>query len=286
MNISSKTLTKLRELINEGTEYRSGPQLVKFFNALGFNDVYLKQGFPSRWAYTEEKLGILNGTPELDKCIREVFSPINFVGRFDELKKYIKDFNKYLAFDGWQVVQKGKDITFAKAGEINFETEQTTEESLFLKQEFVDIPLSKLGLEPNLLLVLEQRLDEIKQAHTAGASLSVIFLAGSTLEGILLGIASKNPRIFNESNKSPKDNNGKVKKLYAWSLCELIEAASSIGLLREDVRKFSHELRDFRNYIHPMQQMLSNFYPDEHTAKICLQVLKAAIHQLQSPSSG
>ena len=38
--------------------------------------------------------------------------------------------------------------------------------------------------------------------------------------------------------------------------------------------------RGFRNYIHPYQQQASNFAPDEHTARICLQVLKAAIAQL------
>lgn len=47
MNISSKTSEKLRNLINEETEYRSGPKLVKFFNTLGFNHSY-GQGFPSR----------------------------------------------------------------------------------------------------------------------------------------------------------------------------------------------------------------------------------------------
>lgn len=52
MLIQNKTLVRLRELINEETEYRSGPALVRFFNELGFSDVYGK-GFPSRWVYTE-----------------------------------------------------------------------------------------------------------------------------------------------------------------------------------------------------------------------------------------
>jgi len=53
MNINLKSLEKLRELINEETEYRSGPKLVSFFNELGFNDSY-RQGFPSRWFFTEK----------------------------------------------------------------------------------------------------------------------------------------------------------------------------------------------------------------------------------------
>ena len=53
--------------------------------------------------------------------------------------------------------------------------------------------------------------------------------------------------------------------------------AHDIGLLKPDVQKFSHGLRDFRNYIHPYQQMASGFKPDEHTAKVCFQVLKARL---------
>jgi hypothetical protein len=46
------------------------------------------------------------------------------------------------------------------------------------------------------------------------------------------------------------------------------------------VKKFSHGLREFRNYIHPYEQMVSGFAPDEHTAKVCFQVLKAALASL------
>lgn len=62
MILSEKTLEKLRVLINEDTEYRSGPKLVQFFNDLGFQDTYV-QGFPSRWMYTDEKLSVINGSP-------------------------------------------------------------------------------------------------------------------------------------------------------------------------------------------------------------------------------
>ncbi len=41
-----------------------------------------------------------------------------------------------------------------------------------------------------------------------------------------------------------------------------------------------HGLRDFRNYIHPYEQMVSGFTPDDHTAKVCFQVLKAALASL------
>ncbi|MDP8203316.1 MAG: hypothetical protein P9L95_02150, partial [Candidatus Tenebribacter mawsonii] len=138
MKISQKTLEKLRNLINEETEYRSGPNLVKFFNEFGSHDIY-GQGFPSRWVYTEEKLSAINGTADLDKCIKKLFAPINFINRIDELDDFIKDFNQYLAFDKWQVVRDNDKITFKKLDKIELKSsikkEEINEEN-FLKYDF------------------------------------------------------------------------------------------------------------------------------------------------------
>jgi len=95
MILHKTTLEKLRLLINEETEYRSGPKLVDFFNDLGFNDTY-GSGFPSRCYYTDQKLSKINGTPELDKCIKKLFDPRNFIDRIDDLDAFIEDFNHYL----------------------------------------------------------------------------------------------------------------------------------------------------------------------------------------------
>lgn len=280
MILQRKSLEKLRLLINEETEYRSGPELVQFFNDLGFDDSY-GQGFPSRWMYTDEKLAKINGTPELDKCIKNLFSPQNFISRIKELDNFIKDFNQYLAFDKWKIVRNGIEITFTKLDHIDIdEPTPALSEDDFLKREFQEIPLESIGLDGTITEILKLRVDEIEKCLSADAPLSVIFLAGSTLEGILLGVALKYPKEFNQSKSSPRDKDGKVKQFPNWTLSNFIDVAYDVGLLSEDVKKYSHSLRDFRNYIHPYQQMSSKFNPDKHTAKISWQVLKAALFQL------
>ena len=120
----------------------------------------------------------------------------------------------------------------------------------------------------------------MKSCFKSKAFLSVIFMAGSMLEGILLSLANQNPRQFNQATVAPKNKEGKVKVFHEWTLNDLINVAHEIGILKKDVAKFSHVLRDFRNYIHPYQQMSERFFPDENTAKICLQVMKGALVQI------
>lgn len=147
----------------------------------------------------------------------------------------------------------------------------------FLHQEFTIPNLNKLPVEPQVAKIIAERLDEARKALAAGASLSVIFLCGSVLEGVLIGAAQQQPAQFNRATSSAKTSEGRVKPFHEWSLAQLIDAGHEIELLGLDVKKFSHGLRDFRNYIQPYEQMASRFTPDQHTAKVCFQVLKAAL---------
>jgi len=147
----------------------------------------------------------------------------------------------------------------------------------FLSQEFSVPKLEKLPIEASAVPIIEGRLAEARKALVAGAYLSVIFLCGSVLEAVLLGAAQHEPARFNKAAASPKSKEGKVKQFPNWTLAEFIDVACEVGLLKPDVKKFSHGLRDFRNYIHPYEQMVSGFTPDEHTAKLCFQALKAAL---------
>lgn len=141
MQLKAKTLEKLRMIINgDGTsDYRKGSELVKFFNEFGFQDVY-GTGFPSRHVYTDEKLQEINGTPELDKCIKKTFAVENYIGRINELDSLIDDFNQYLAFDKWAVERDNDCITFKKLDRVSIiEKDNDTvddKEQEFLKRTF------------------------------------------------------------------------------------------------------------------------------------------------------
>ena len=198
MQLKERTLQKLREIINgNGTGYyKSGSMLVEFFNSLGSNDHY-GQGFPSRWVYTDNKLKEINGTPELDKCIKKIFSVEDHIENIEELDQKIADFNKYLAFDKWQVVRENDTITFKRLDKVvGAEPKKAPadiKEDDFLKLTF-DVNVDALKLDVSISEIIKQRLHETEACVNHDAPLASIFLIGSILEGILLGTASAFPR--------------------------------------------------------------------------------------------
>lgn len=145
-----------------------------------------------------------------------------------------------------------------------------------LQKEFAG-SIGNLPIERNIVPIIESRLAEVDRTLGVRAYLSSVVMCGSILEAVLLGKAQQEPEIFNRSKKAPKTAEGVVKRFHEWNLADFIDVASELGILKPDVHKFGHLLRDFRNYIHPNQQMKSGFMPDEHTAKMCVQVLRAAL---------
>lgn len=178
-----------------------------------------------------------------------------------------------------ELLKKAKQMVKSPNAVEEVLNDNLADEEKFLKHEFEDLDISSVGFEDSLSLIISSRIDEIKVCLGNKAYLASIFMIGSTLEGILLGIAFLNQNKYCQASSAPKYN-GRVKNFDRWTLNDFINVSHEIGFLKEDVYKFSHALRSFRNYIHPFEQMSRNFNPDEHTAKMCWQVLRAAIHQL------
>ena len=60
----------------------------------------------------------------------------------------------------------------------------------------------------------------------------------------------------------------------------MINVAHEAGWLDLDVQRFSHSLREFRNLIHPYEQLLARAYPERDTCEISWLVVRAAANDL------
>jgi len=188
VRFSQKTLEFLRDIITGDKElspYKSGPELVKFFNSLGFNDVY-GQGFPSRWYYTEIKLQELNKQGRISDVVNTYFSPINFIGKENLLNDLIDLTNKYLEFDGCKIELRNRKVKIIAI----------TDEILEVKE------IDKLSNE-----VVRENIEKcdkrIEESDFSGA----ITAARTFLESLLLFI-------YKEFTKEDYKFNGDLPRLY------------------------------------------------------------------------
>ena len=104
----------------------------------------------------------------------------------------------------------------------------------FLREEITLPDVRELPVEPAVLPIIEERIEEARRTLAARSYLSVVVLCGSILEAVLLGNAQKEPGLFNRSSASPKGPDGKVKRFHDWTLAQFIDVASDVGILNPE----------------------------------------------------
>lgn len=153
-----------------------------------------------------------------------------------------------------------------------------TTEAELLRLVFRPEIFSKLPIEPAMSAALLGRMEEAFHCIESSANLAAVILCGSILEGMCLGFGCRHPERVNRAFGDQYNRPGK--QFHEWKLKEWIDVLGRLGDLSPNIEKFGHSLRDFRNYIHPAEQLAHRFTPDEHTARIGFQVVVAAAEDL------
>lgn len=155
--------------------------------------------------------------------------------------------------------------------------EETTEAAL-LRRVFRPEVFAKLPVDSAMSHALVERMNEAQRCIAADAHLAAVILCGSVLEGMCLGFGSRHPERVNRAYAAQHDKS--PRQFHEWKLKEWIDVLGRLGALSPNIEKFSHALRDFRNYVHPAEQLAHRFSPDQHTARIGFQVVIAAAEDL------
>lgn len=269
---------------NRFPQYRSSSFLTRFFQNVGINAVH--DGTTRKW-WTLEVLHNINPA-ELERVILRLVDLREYRGMQDQLGLALRSMKSILAMDNLGISLAGAKPFLTEVEPLELDMNKLTsepvaiDESSFLGQHFLDdISIGELRIESAIAQLLQFRVDEVKSIIDMNAPLATIFLLGSTLEGVLIAIAHNDMKRFMVAKAAPKNKSEEVLKIYEWKLSQLIDVAHEQGLLNRDIMKFSHVLRDFRNYIHPYHQMSEGFIPNQHTVDICWQVFKSALAQLK-----
>ena len=274
--MDDSTLDKLAEFIcgngEQYPEYRSSSQLTAFFSRAGVPRFVHDGTTRQNWV-----LDALRGCTreELAAVIKRLASPKEYQGDKAKTAIALKLLNDSLYIEGFAVRLRGIEPYFERIT-VLFEPEAA-------ESELKPVPppdFLALRLESGLGELLAERWAEAQRCIDAKAYLAANIMMGSLLEGLLLGAFQRYSREANTCPAAPRDRQEKVLPFHAWSLSSLIEVAHTLGWLGLDVKKFSHALRDFRNLIHPYEQLATRAEPDADTCNISWLVVQAAVNDL------
>ena len=254
--------------------YRSGGMLTRFFQAAGLPR-FAHDGSTRKW-WTLSALQ--QCTPdELRTVILRLASPREYRSDAPSTRKAINTLNHILQLEGLRVdLKDGQPLIVPVPIEFDLGTDD--EEKALLPQPPPDF--LALGLDVGVGDLLALRWREAQLCVDNKAYLSATIAMGSLLEGLLLGVLMHRPEVANRSKSAPKNSTGKVKEFPDWTLSQMIDVAHSVDWIDLDVKRFSHSLREFRNLIHPYQQLALRTNPDADTCGISWLVVQAAANDL------
>ncbi len=123
--------------------------------------------------------------------------------------------------------------------------------------------------EPKLRNVLERDYEEIQRAFIASCWKSVIILSGGAIEAILIDLLLQSQAKAVAAKGAP----AKKPDVRDWGLKSLIDVSVDLGLVSAGVEKLSNPVREYRNLIHPGNEIQNNLTFGAEEAKIALEVL-------------
>jgi hypothetical protein len=238
--------------------YRSGPDLVAFFNQFGRDDSYSwGGGFPSRWAYAERCLGELNGNDDMARAIEAAVHPASFLNTSFEVSTAVEYLNSYLHFEDLELRRAGKAYRLFAKGESLVRVEA--------------VPLSPRILSPEFL---SEQLSKCDTKLQAGDYDGAITNARSIVEAVLLEIEGR-------LDASPPSYDGELGKLYK-RVQKILNLDPAQATLTDTLRQILSGLTSIVSGLAGLRNKASDaharpFRPDRHHAKLASNAAKTLV---------
>ena len=113
----------------------------------------------------------------------------------------------------------------------------------------------------NLRTIIERDYNEIQRAYVSECWKSVIILCGGGIEAILTDLLISNKTAAKATKSAPR-----TPDITRWDLSNLIDVAVELTLVSTSVEKLSHPIREYRNLVHPGNELRNKLRFDAEEA--------------------
>jgi hypothetical protein len=141
----------------------------------------------------------------------------------------------------------------------------------------------KIVPDAALQAILERRWRETAMCLDATANLAAAIMLGGLLEALFLAKARSLPKAapLYTAKAAPKDKKGNPKtNLRDWSLYDFIQVAHELGWIGAVSKAGGHLVRDFRNLVHPNEELERKIVLDEREALALVKVFQTVVDEL------
>ncbi len=188
---------------------------------------------------------------EFDLLKKDFPDIISFDPGYDGLKDGL--YYDYIAFRGYLAIVIGR---------LEVAVDQPADIPVTEKRQFTFVNNS------NLKAIIERDYEEIQRAFISNCWKSVIILCGGSIEAILTDLLLSNKTTAITAKSAPKEND-----ITRWEFSKLIEVAVELKFVSPGIQKLSHSLREYRNLVHPSNEIRKQLSFNTEEAKIAIEVL-------------
>lgn len=228
---------------------------------------------------------------------KEHFQENYFVGLTAEICKLLEEecnlvrsmlVEKFVRYDS------AKDEIRGDIGEYQRERIDTIMKQIeLLKQDVFDQSLSEQSIKVSekipafdfiqlkgLKLMLIRDYNEIIKCLNNECWKAAIILSGSSIEAILYDKLKQREEDAKKVSSAPKNKKGEVIPLEEWRLNALIDSAEKLGFLKKGVKSLSHSGREYRNLVHPTEEIKGDYKLQKEEAENAFTILKIIIRDM------
>ncbi len=296
--LDPRTIDRFAELVCDlgGPYQRSGRQLTRLLEAAGWDVEY---DGSTRVPWLAETIRHHNDDPEaIDALLRRVIDPREYDEGMPAAVAFVEPINALLIADGLVLQGHLHDPEFldlrgcsrrcccdqgsvpvvlevGHAGQRTFvrrlddpsDPAALNQVAARLASPELRATVRSLVRDPAMADILNARLDEVEASRNAGAYLLAVIGTGSFIEGLLHDVLRLRDPASRKQDKPTLDY--------------LLQRAYARGWIQHDAHRFGGLVREYRNLVHPREQLLSRVVPDGDTVLMCWQPVLAVINDLQ-----
>jgi hypothetical protein len=152
--------------------------------------------------------------------------------------------------------------------------------------QLANVDFTRLINDSNLASVLQARWGEVRKCLGARANLAALVVAGSVLEGALLGLARDRSSTVKSAKAAPKGRDGSTLAVEEWRFNTLVQVATELEWFPKSMSAYANVVRSLRNYVHPWEERLNADPPTDGVTRISVTAIEEILnHLIQSPPS-